>query len=68
MDLTTVDTRLFQISIDANQLRSMYNNFGAATLDSALEKIATDLKYKIRSALKLNELTGGVKPLVEAVK
>ena len=62
------ESNAFYIKIDAEELRSIYNRYGQATLEAAVDKITNELKVKIKSALKLSEQTGSLKPLVEVVK
>lgn len=62
------DNKVFQVSVDADELRGMFNRYGQAVLDAAVDKVAVDLKHKIKAALKLGDLTGIAKPLVEIIK
>jgi hypothetical protein len=62
------DNKLFQVSVDAEELRNLYTKYGSAVMDAAIDKIASDLKFKIKSSLKLSDFVGVAKPLVEIIK
>lgn len=62
------ELKTLQVTFDVSDLRSIYNRYGQAATDAALDKIASDVKAKIRSVLKLGEQVGTIKSLVEVVK
>jgi len=62
------NSKMIQITIDVAELRGIFLKYGPSAIDGVLENYATVVKAKIRSALKLGELTGIPKPLVEEVK
>jgi hypothetical protein len=63
-----VDIKVFQVSIDANDIRRMFTKYGQGAVDAVIDKVTSDLKHKIKSALKLDQQTGIAKPLVEAIR